>query len=229
MLDRLVKIEPSVKHAHLPPETDGRRTALVAVRRFDEDAAMDSIALAFWARGYEGTSVEDLERATGLKRQSLYNAFGGKEAMFRAALRRYVATVAAPMRAALDEPDPRRGIAGFLEAHVSRMADPSCPAGCLLAGSCHELGGRGDALGRLVEEEARESEAALLRALAGWRAAGRLDQARDPAPLARYLVALVRGMAGVHRATGDVGAVRDAAQVGLGAVEPWLAGAAPRG
>lgn len=195
---------------------------MVAVRQFDEALALDRIVAAFWAQGFEATSIDDLERATGVKRQSLYNAFGGKAAMFHKALDRYLATVAVPIRAALDDPDPRRAIQGFLDAHVARMADPTCPSGCLVAGSCHELGGRADGLGRRVEEEARASEAALEQALVRWQGAGRLVSGRDPRPLARFLVALVHGMAGVHKAKRDLAATRDAAAVALDALAPWI-------
>jgi hypothetical protein len=36
------------------------------------------------------------------------------------------------------------------------------------------------------------------------------------------LIAFVRGLAVMHRATGDVEAAREAADAGLGALEPWL-------
>jgi AcrR family transcriptional regulator len=43
----------------------------------------------FWRAGYQATSLDRLSDATGLKRPSLYGAFGDKRAMFLAALRAY--------------------------------------------------------------------------------------------------------------------------------------------
>jgi AcrR family transcriptional regulator len=43
----------------------------------------------FWRAGYQATSLDLLSDATGLKRPSLYGAFGDKRAMFLAALRAY--------------------------------------------------------------------------------------------------------------------------------------------
>ncbi len=43
----------------------------------------------FWSNGYQGTSIDDLIEATGVKRQSLYNALGEKKAMFKKALLTY--------------------------------------------------------------------------------------------------------------------------------------------
>ena len=44
---------------------------------------------AFWERGYEATSVDDLVQCMGINRFSLYSTFGGKHQLFVAALERY--------------------------------------------------------------------------------------------------------------------------------------------
>ena len=43
----------------------------------------------FWRTGFSGTSLDDLSEATGLKRPSLYGAFGDKRRMFLEALGLY--------------------------------------------------------------------------------------------------------------------------------------------
>jgi TetR/AcrR family transcriptional repressor of nem operon len=58
-------------------------------KQFDEAAALDKAMEAFWARGYEATSVQDLVEAMGLHRGSIYAAFGGKRSLFLKALRHY--------------------------------------------------------------------------------------------------------------------------------------------
>ena len=40
----------------------------------------------FWSLGYSATSLDDIARATGLNRPSLYAAFGDKHALYMAAL-----------------------------------------------------------------------------------------------------------------------------------------------
>lgn len=58
-------------------------------RSFCEEKVINAAMNAFWQHGYEATSMCDLEIATGLKRISIYNAFGDKEGMFLAALDMY--------------------------------------------------------------------------------------------------------------------------------------------
>ena len=58
-------------------------------RSFDESQVIQDAMLIFWQRGYELTSISDLEKATGLSRISLYNAFGDKRGLFLRALELY--------------------------------------------------------------------------------------------------------------------------------------------
>lgn len=78
---------------------------------------------AFVRTGYAGTSIDDLLRATGLQRASLYSAFGSKRGLFDAALRRPVFDVSevldlllvALMDLAPDDADVRETAMGILD------------------------------------------------------------------------------------------------------------------
>ncbi|MEZ5892515.1 MAG: helix-turn-helix domain-containing protein [Parvularculaceae bacterium] len=58
-------------------------------REFDIGEALDGLVEVFWRNGYEGASMQAIEAATGLNKQSLYRVFADKRAMYLAALRRY--------------------------------------------------------------------------------------------------------------------------------------------
>ncbi|GAB1646486.1 TetR/AcrR family transcriptional regulator [Krasilnikovia sp. MM14-A1259] len=73
-------------------------------RTFDVDAAARAARDVFWRRGYEATSLADLEQATGLNRSSLYQAFDSKHGLFQAAVRQYLDEVATPRLAVLESP-----------------------------------------------------------------------------------------------------------------------------
>lgn len=59
-------------------------------REFDEDATIERVMQSFWRRGYEETTFEQLVADSGLSRSSLYNAFGGKDDLFKKAFDLYV-------------------------------------------------------------------------------------------------------------------------------------------
>ena len=53
------------------------------------DDVLDRAIEVFRERGYEASSMADIERATGLNTSSIYNAFGSKESLFHRSLVRY--------------------------------------------------------------------------------------------------------------------------------------------
>jgi TetR/AcrR family transcriptional regulator, transcriptional repressor for nem operon len=58
-------------------------------RSFDTDAIIDQLCDYFWTHGYSAASLDDLAKQVGVKRGSLFNAFGSKEVLFNAAFDRY--------------------------------------------------------------------------------------------------------------------------------------------
>jgi TetR/AcrR family transcriptional regulator, transcriptional repressor for nem operon len=55
---------------------------MVRPRQFDDQAVLEQVADVFTAHGYKGTSMQMLVEATGMGKQSLYNAFGDKETLY---------------------------------------------------------------------------------------------------------------------------------------------------
>ena len=55
-------------------------------RNFSESDVVASASAVFARRGFAATSVDDLVRATGIGRASLYGAFGSKDGLFQRCL-----------------------------------------------------------------------------------------------------------------------------------------------
>src|SRR5260370_25199629 len=101
-------------------------------RSFDTDAALDRALQVFWRKGYEGATLSDLTKAVGVNRPSLYAAFGGKEALFRKALDRYLNGPAPYTQEALKEPTARAVIERLLRGAAHLHAPPRNPGRCLM-------------------------------------------------------------------------------------------------
>jgi AcrR family transcriptional regulator len=118
-------------------------------RTFEIPSVVKAAKELFWRRGYAGTSLGDVEAATGLNRSSLYQAFGSKEQLFDAALDDYVTTfmgpLLGPMESATAGPDDVQVFFGKL---ATRFRDDPAAArkGCLWVNSLAEFSGRADAL-----------------------------------------------------------------------------------
>lgn len=104
----------------------------------------------FRAQGFEGTSMKDLEAATGLGPGSLYHAFGSKEALFLAALDHYnQAVVKRRIETHLKGEAPRLELRALF---LSTLKEPGGTAfGCLLTNTAVESGGGGQAAAKVRE------------------------------------------------------------------------------
>src|SRR5713101_8471759 len=58
-------------------------------KEFDRDEALHKAMEVFWSRGYNAASIQDLVRHMRINRQSLYDTFGDKHALYLQALDRY--------------------------------------------------------------------------------------------------------------------------------------------
>ena len=85
-------------------------------RRYDVDSLLAVAVAVFTERGYDGTSREDLARASGLSKSSLYHHIDSKEQLLRLALERAVE----PLFAVTQEPAAVSGRAIERLEHVVR-------------------------------------------------------------------------------------------------------------
>lgn len=89
----------------------------------------------FWAHGFEGTSMDDLVRTTGVSRHGIYKTFGGKRALFLACFDRYQDTVVTPAFARVEGDgssleDVRRYFHHQIDlAETSGLPGPGCFVG----------------------------------------------------------------------------------------------------
>lgn len=164
-------------------------------RAFDIEEALDRALRVFRQKGYEGASLDDLTKAMGISRPSLYAAFGDKETLFRKSLDRYEDGPSSFAREALKEPTARGVVEHLLQGAVAMQADPNTPPGCLLVHAALSCGEGADSIRRELNARRAADEAGLRRRLVRAKAEGDLPRDANPADLARFIVTVIRGMA----------------------------------
>jgi len=114
---------------------------------YDRDTVLVAARDLFWERGYEATSISEIEERTGLNRSSLYQEFGSKRDLFDAALECYADQVVATLLAGLREPDASLDNVVALFRRLARLfRSPASVStnGCLLVNTTAELAARDD-------------------------------------------------------------------------------------
>jgi TetR/AcrR family transcriptional repressor of nem operon len=178
-------------------------------RSFDTDAAVERAMRVFWSRGYHGTALPDLLRATKLSRGSLYAAFGGKHALFLRALDRYIADALARIDVELGPRHaPVDGLRTFLAGYVVRTSGASGRRGCLLVATAMELAANDPDVEARIRSFFKAMEAKLSAAFVCAKAAGELAAGVEPTSAARIMVCFVEGL----RVTGKTGPARTTSQ-----------------
>jgi AcrR family transcriptional regulator len=137
-------------------------------KAYDRDSVVIAARDLFWERGYETTSISDLEQGTGLNRSSLYQEFGSKHELLEAALTCYSDHVVAPLLADLNAPGAGlETVVDFFTglAHLLLSGTRPARSGCLLVNSIAERASRDDGVrpaARAYRDQLRASFAAAL-------------------------------------------------------------------
>ena len=144
-------------------------------REFVTDDAVVAARSVFWEHGYDQASVPALERATGLGRSSIYQAFGSKRGLFDACVENYLDEILRPrLRPLQQEPVAPQALVDYLEGLRAALADAgSAPGqhGCLLLNAASGPIGRQQAVAERVTAYREELRTAMRRGLAAARAA----------------------------------------------------------
>lgn len=153
---------------------------MARTRAFDETEAVRAALGVFWSRGYEATSLSDLESATGLNRSSLYQTFESKRGLFARAITLYLQEVITPRLGVFAKDAPGlEQVTEYFEALAATMASAP-PAltrrGCLLVNTATELGPHDAEAKQAVEDYRALLRGHLTRALEGAARAGVLPR-----------------------------------------------------
>ena len=164
-------------------------------REFCVDQALAAALQVFWSKGYEGASLSDLTEAMGITRPSLYAAFGNKESLFRKALDLYEREKLAYVGAALTAATARGVAENLLQGALDMQTSVGGPQGCLGVVCAMQCGDEAQSIREEVIARRAPAHAALIARLERAKDAGDLPANTDAEGLARYLYALMNGMA----------------------------------
>ena len=164
-------------------------------KQFDERQALVSAMLVFWEKGYEGTSISDLEQAMSLKRTSIYNTFGNKSAIFERVMSCYKESVMSALFAELDAaPNIKEGIRRLLNGALDIQFDEDNPGGCLVVLSLMESGQHDEQSLASMQQTIQELKNALQARINKAKKSGELSRDLDAGSTATTIATTMAGM-----------------------------------
>ncbi len=164
-------------------------------REFNEDHVLDAAMHLFWAKGYPGTSLQDLVEATGLKPPSIYNAYGNKRGLFKVVLAHYSEQVTSRLvKTVQDAPTARSAIERLLKAIVKQNFDPATPDGCLVSLAAQECRLHDTDTQAAVAKDFRKLDDAIFARLTKAKSEGEFSDDLDPRGTSTAIVSICAGL-----------------------------------
>ncbi|MBY5933512.1 TetR/AcrR family transcriptional regulator [Tateyamaria omphalii] len=168
-------------------------------RTFDEQEALLAAMNAFWAKGYDGTSMKDLTSAMGISGPSLYSAFGDKRELYLKTIDRYADVDGCAPIVEYESADTiEEAIRRFLTVVVTHSTQQEgAPRGCFLASCVAMTVGEVDGVAERMEKAIRDTDARLAKRFDEEKAKGNLSENFPSEARARLLHDMRQGL--VHR------------------------------
>ena len=164
-------------------------------KSYNEEQVLSRAMEAFWARGYEATSISDLVKATGINRGSMYAAFSDKRTLFIRSLTYYDQHYRAEfLRHVRAEHSPRNAIVSAFEQVIAAADNDADRRGCLLVNTALELAPHDTEIDEIVHSSFGEVEGFFRQSIEDGQAAGEIDPSLNAENTGRALFGLFIGL-----------------------------------
>ncbi len=164
-------------------------------KQFDRDEVLERAMGLFWAQGYKATGMSQLLAHMGIGRQSLYDTFGGKKALYLEALGRYFDQRMTVARATLGaEGSPLANLRRLFETMIE-MGKRTNFCGCFMGNSAAEFGRRDPEMEKVVVRFFEKLRELLAETLTRAQAEGELPPEIPVEDVAQLLIVTGQGLA----------------------------------
>lgn len=164
-------------------------------KKFKNDDVLEKAMHAFWAHGYEATSIQTLTDCMGINRGSIYATFKDKRNLFLLALEHYEIHYRRAFLLELRrQHSPRDAITTLFKHIVEGAVSDKKRSGCLLVNTATEMSARDEKIAFAVKQGLVETEEFFRELIETGQASGEIPQEIDPCEVARSLLGLLTGM-----------------------------------
>jgi AcrR family transcriptional regulator len=176
---------------------------------FDPEIALEKMMRVFWAKGYAGTSVDDLCRAVGVPKPSLYSYFGDKEAILIHALKFYGDRSPQCHACSQSGSFAERLTSIMLSTRFEGALETASPSGCFLVNMIAEFMGVSPAVDKALADISRLTDIGLVDFFEEARSRGEIRRDLDAKLLAVQVNTFIRGIAISRRAGRSARMIRE--------------------
>jgi TetR/AcrR family transcriptional repressor of nem operon len=189
-------------------------------KQFDQEEALLKAMEVFWSRGYEAASIQDLVGHMGISRQSLYDTYGDKHALYLLALDRYHEVESRRLIELLERHGSvKKSLTQLFGEVVEKALCDREHRGCFMGNATSELAGRCKETASRTCSNMATMEDAFYRALLRAKQEGEIPGVSDPRAMARFFYCMLQGLVLMGKARQDRKALNDVVSVTLAVLD----------
>ncbi len=155
--------------------------------KFNREKVLGKATQLFWSKGYQGTTMRDIGRATELNPGSLYGSFGKKRDIFFMVLEHYYINLTEGINQSLNSTDTNNAILDVLFQRIIFENNKPTEKGCLLVNCLLEMAHDRDIQARIAAMFSGFEEMFYWIILKGQKE-GTYNPRLEPRVAAQYLV-----------------------------------------
>lgn len=163
-------------------------------KEFDQEKALREAIGLFCQQGFAATSTDDLMRVMEVGRQSMYDTFGDKRALFLKALQLYVTESVHSVNVELERPGSALAAVQNALVTFAQRKDLSNAEGCMGLNAISEFGQRDADVTRITRDAARRQRQILMRVLTKAKEEGEINSDADIAGMADFFESTLAGI-----------------------------------
>ncbi|MEM9282439.1 MAG: TetR/AcrR family transcriptional regulator [Verrucomicrobiota bacterium] len=166
-------------------------------KNFDPMEALEAAMRVFWARGYEAAALSELTSAMGIGKQSLYNTFGNKRALFIEAIKHYTNESVLNVRGFLFDETSGSYLANLrsLLDHWRVIHSKPGSHGCMIGTNIADFDTNDKEVSAILRDQLQRIEDSLTSVLEKAQSNSELNSDASPRDIARTILCLAQGMA----------------------------------
>ncbi|GMN06413.1 TetR/AcrR family transcriptional regulator [Croceitalea sp. MTPC5] len=185
-------------------------------KQFDEKEVLKKAMELFWEKGFHATSIQDLVSGLGINRASLYDTFGGKDALFLKAFALYRENSTQVIKTLFEgEPSVRTAFVKLFDFAIEEAIQDETRKGCFVVNVTTELIPGNHDLVQVLLKNKENVEGLFASMVKRGLDSGELKTPKDPDTLGAYLFALYSGLRVVAKVDPNADRLRQIVTSGL--------------
>ncbi len=162
---------------------------------FDNEEVLKKALSLFWEKGYNGTSISDLETVTGINRSSIYNTYGDKNQFFLKALELYenIQKISSDIHFK-NAPSALTALRSLFESLTRQVLSDKKSKGCFIINTTTELANQDPVLNQFLIKRKDAYVKTFTALIKKAQVAGEIPVEKEARGIALYLFSSLQGL-----------------------------------